>query len=276
MLVNLIPALQPIHPLQRNSALTDTADTFVSAHFVFKYQQETVRKKDQSSILLSPPYIEGRFVEMITLYDYLPSQNAYKIRLLLQQLNIPYQTEIISIFEGEGQHQDYLKINPTGAVPAIRLEDGRTIAESNAILVYLAEDTPYLPTDTFHRAIVLQWLFFEGETVQATVATLRHWVLTGKDKNRRAEVLHSKRVGSLKALGILDDELARNKYLGGSDYTIADISVFAYVHKADEADLPLSSYKNIVRWIADIKSRDGFLDKAYPYSIDPNSTSELP
>lgn len=88
---------------------------------------------------------------MLTLYDYLPSQNAYKIRLLLHQLDRPYRTRLISIFEGEGQNPDYLRVSPTGAVPAIELDDGRTLAESNAILLYLAEGTSFLPADSFAR-----------------------------------------------------------------------------------------------------------------------------
>ncbi|HKE47260.1 MAG TPA: glutathione S-transferase N-terminal domain-containing protein, partial [Rhodanobacteraceae bacterium] len=99
---------------------------------------------------------------MLTLFDYLPSQNAWKVRQLLNHLGMPYRTESISIFEGEGQRPEYLAINPTGAVPAIRLDDGRVLAESNAILTFLAEDTPYLPKDRFERAKVAQWLSFEG------------------------------------------------------------------------------------------------------------------
>lgn len=213
---------------------------------------------------------------MITLYDYLPSQNAYKIRLLLNHLDHPYQTRLVSIFEGEGKQKDYLEINPTGAIPAVRLEDGSTLAESNAILTFLSENTPYLPADRYRRAIVMQWLFFEGESVQSTIATLRHWVLTGKDKNRTRELLDAKQKGSVKTLEILNIELARNKFLGGTTYTIADISVFAYVHKANEASLPLHNYQHIIRWIKDIRLQPGFLDKTYPYSIDPHSTSELP
>ena len=212
----------------------------------------------------------------MTLYDYLPSQNAYKIRLLLNQLEIPYKTHIVSIFEGQGQKDEYLSINPTGAVPALRLTDGRTLAESNAILAFLAEDTQFLPDDNYHRAKILQWLFFEGECVQSTVATLRHWVLTGKDHNRSKDILDSKRIGSLKSLEILNHELSRNRFLGGDLYTIADISMFAYVHRADEANLPLQQYSNIVRWINNIRSQPRFLDKVYSYSIDSHSASELP
>jgi len=204
-----------------------------------------------------------------------PSQNAYKIRLLLNHLNQPYRTRIVSIFEGEGQTEEFRAISPTGTVPAIELENGHTLAESNAILTYLAEGTAYLPDDALARAKVLQWLFFESETVQGGVATLRHWVQTGKDKNRSRELVESKRNLSLKALGILDRELDRNSFLGGNQYTVADIAVFAYVHLADEANLPLKDYVHVVQWIERVRLQDGFLTEMYPYSIDPHSVGEL-
>ena len=213
---------------------------------------------------------------MITLYDYLPSQNAYKVRLLLSHLQRPYRTEIISIFEGEGQAPDYLAINPAGAVPAIRLDDGRVIAESNAILFFLADGTPYLPEDRFARAKVLQWLSFEGDTVQSTIATLRHWTMTGKRARRPAALVEGKREGSLKALAILDRELSQRAYLAGPAYSIADIGVFAYVHRADEADLPLQGFPNVVAWIDRVRSQPGLLAETFPYSIDPHSAKELP
>jgi glutathione S-transferase len=213
---------------------------------------------------------------MITLYDYLPSQNAYKVRLLLSQLQRPWRTEIISIFEGEGQRPEYLAINPTGAVPAIKLDDGRMIAESNAILVFLAEGTPYLPEDRFARAKVLQWLSFEGDYVQSTVATLRHWVMTGKAARRPAALVEAKREGSLKTLAILDRELSQRAWLAGPAYSVADIGVFAYVHRAEEADLPLADYPGVVAWIDRVRSQPRFLAETFPYSIDPHSAEELP
>lgn len=212
---------------------------------------------------------------MLTLFDYLPSQNAYKVRLLLNHLQQPYQTQIVSIFEGEGRTDGYRKISPTGTVPAIRLENGDTLAESNAILIYLAQGTQYLPEDSFLRAKVFQWLFFEGETIQSGIATLRHWIQTGKDKNRSRELLEDKRNLCLKSLAILNTELNSNKFLGGSQYTIADMAVFAYVNLAGQADLPLHEYANVMHWIDRVKSQTGFLTKMYPYSIDPYSTREL-
>jgi len=213
---------------------------------------------------------------MLTLYDYLPSQNAYKVRLLLNHLQRPYRTEIVSIFEGAGQRPEYLAVNPTGAVPAIRLEDGRVLAESGAILCFLAEDTPYLPDDRFLRARVLQWLSFENDYLQSSIATLRHWTLTGKRARRPRELIEMKVNASLKVLGVLDRELAANAFLVGGRYSIADMACFAYTHLAADADLPLATYRNVVRWIERVREQPGFLAEMHPYSIDPHSSRELP
>lgn len=212
---------------------------------------------------------------MLTLYDYLPSQNAYKIRLLLHQLDIPYRTRIVSIFEGEGQRDAYLAVNPTGAVPTIELDDGRTLAESNAILTFLAGGTRYLPDDPFARAKVLQWLFFEADYVQSSLATLRLWVQTGKDRNRGAELIEHKRAGAMRALDTLERALNRSVFLAGPEYTIADVALFAYVHRADEADLPLDAFPGIGRWIEAVRRQPRFLNVVHPFSVDPYSAREL-
>ena len=213
---------------------------------------------------------------MLTLYDYLPSQNGYKIRLLLNHLNRPYRTEIVSIFAGEGQRPEYLAINPTGAVPAIRLEDGRVLSESNAILVFLAEGTPYLPSDSFERAKVLQWMSFEADYIQSTAGSLRYWTLTEKLPRRPREMIEAKRAGALKALAALDRELAQRPFIVGDQYTVADISLFAYTHVAGDAGLPLEGFRNVMAWIDRVRAQPRFLERIYPYSIDPHSTRELP
>jgi len=213
---------------------------------------------------------------MLTLYDYLPSQNGYKIRLLLNHLGREYRTQTISIFEGEGQRPEYLAINPTGAVPAIRLDDGRVLSESNAILFYLAEGTDYLPPDPFDRARVLQWMSFEADYIQPTAGSLRYWTLTGKLPRRPRAMIESKRSGALKALAALDRELAERAFILGARYTIADMSVFAYTHVARDADLPLDDFRNVIAWIDRVQRQPGFLDRVYPYSIDPHSVRELP
>ncbi|HVT32930.1 MAG TPA: glutathione S-transferase family protein [Rhodanobacteraceae bacterium] len=213
---------------------------------------------------------------MLTLFDYLPSQNAWKVRQILKHVQRPYRTEYVGIFEGEGQRPGYLAINPTGAVPAIRLDDGRVLAESNAILAFLADGTPYLPADGFGRAKVLQWLSFEGGYVEPAIGTLRHWIMTGKAERRSRELVESRRAASLKALRILDRELASRPFAAGEAYTIADISLFAYTSRADEAKLPLGDFANVGAWVRRVEMQPGFLAETFPYSIDPHSAGELP
>ena len=214
---------------------------------------------------------------MVTLFDYLPSQNAWKVRQLLHHLQLPHRTEFIGIFEGEGRREAFLRVNPTGTVPAIKLDDGRTLAESNAILCYLADGTPYLPGDAFGRAKVWQWLSFEQERIESQVGALRHWTMTGKLARRAESLVAAKRASALRALEILDAELARSEFIIGDIYTIADIALFAYASRADEAEgLSLQPFTNVRAWIERVHAQPRFLDEMFPYSIDPHSVHELP
>ena len=176
---------------------------------------------------------------------------------------------------GEGQRDAHLAVNPTGAVPAIVLDDGRALAESNAILIFLADGSRYLPDDPYARAKVFQWLFFEADYIQSSLATLRLWVQTGKDRHRGAELIANKRSGSLRALAALDRGLENSAFLAGSDYTIADISVFAYAHRADEACIALGDYPNIERWIDAVPRQPRFLDRVHPFADDSHSGREI-
>ena len=213
---------------------------------------------------------------MLTLYDYLPSQNAWKVRLLLSHLGTPYRTVPISIFEGEGQAPWFLAINPTGKVPALQLEDGRTLAESNAILAYLADGTPYLPSDRFTRAKVHQWLSFEQENVESVIGSLRHWTMTGKLARRGPDIVEAKRAGAGRSLQRLDEALSRTPFLVGDDYTIADMAVFAYASRAEEADVSLEPFPAVRAWIKRVEAQPGFLHEMHPYEIDPHSVKDLP
>lgn len=214
---------------------------------------------------------------MLTLFDYLPSQNAWKVRQLLHHLQLPHRTEFIGIFEGKGRRDAFLRFNPTGTVPAIALDDGRTLAESNAILCYLADGTPYLPGDAFGRAKVWQWLSFEQERIESQVGALRYWTMTGKLARRAEPLVAAKRAAALRALEILDAELARREFITGDIYTIADIALFAYASRADEAEgLSLQPFTNVRQWIERVRAQPRFLDEMFPYSIDPHSVRELP
>ncbi len=213
---------------------------------------------------------------MLTLFDYLPSQNAWKVRLLLNHLGQPYRTVPISIFEGEGQSNAYLRISPTGTVPAIQLGDGRVLAESNAILMFLAEGTPYLPNEPFLRAKVQQWLHFEQERVESVIGALRHWTMTGKLARRSPVIIEMKQRGARRSLAILERELATRAFIAGDAYSIADMSLFAYASRAGEAGLSSDEYPHLREWITRVESQPGFLASMHAYSIDPHSSSELP
>ena len=213
---------------------------------------------------------------MLTLFDYPPSQNTWKVRLLLNHLERAYRIEIVSIFEGAGRSDAYLAINPTGTVPAIRLDDGRTLAESNAILAYLADGTPYLPSDPFERAKVQQWLHFEQERVESVIGSLRYWTLTGKLAQRPPELVDMKRNAAQRTLAILERELTTHAFLANDRYSIADMSVFAYASRAEEAGISLEPHPHFRAWIARVQAEPGFLATMHSYSEDPHTADELP
>ncbi|HXA72310.1 MAG TPA: glutathione S-transferase family protein [Stellaceae bacterium] len=204
-----------------------------------------------------------------------PSQNAWKVRLLLSHLGLEYERVPVSIFEGESHSEAYLEKNPAGAVPVLEVEPGRTIAESNAILCYLAEGTPYLPQDRFERAQVMQWLFFEQSYVEPQIGSLRYWTLTGKLAKRSEDAVAGKRASSLRALAALERHLARRTFLVCERYTIADMAIYAYAAHAEEAGLDPAPYLAFRAWISRIEAQPGFLRERFPYSIDPHASREL-
>ena len=213
---------------------------------------------------------------MLTLYDYLPSQNAWKVRQLLAHLDRPYETVLVSIFEGEGKRPEMLRLNPSGKVPVLVTEDGRPLAESNAILAYLADGTDYLPSEPFGRAKVHQWLCFEQEQVESVIGSLRHWTLTGKLGRRSEEAIAGKRSGARRSLSILDKVLSSQPFIAGERYTIADISLYAYAGHTEDAGLETTSFAHFNGWRRRVEAQPGFLATTYPYSIDPHSGNELP
>lgn len=204
---------------------------------------------------------------MLKLHDYLPSQNGFKIRLLLQHLGQPYQHVPVAIFQGESRTPEFLEKNPIGAIPVLEPQPGVCIAESNAILCYLAQDTAYLPSERLAHARVMQWLFFEQYYVEPTIGTLRFWTLVGKLKANEA-VAAGKRSSGERALDALERHLSKHPFLANDSYSIADIAVFAYSHLAADADFDLESRPAFVRWIERVKSEAGTLPQIYPYTPD--------
>ena len=129
------------------------------------------------------------------LYDYAPSLNGYKVRLLLSHLGLRLETEWVDIFAGEARTAAFLRMNPSGQVPVLEVRPGAFLPESNAILYYLAQGTPYWPSDALEQAQALRWMFFEQESHQPSIATLRHWTLTGKLSRHPGEVEPKRRLG---------------------------------------------------------------------------------
>jgi len=196
---------------------------------------------------------------MLTLFNYPSSRNGWKVRLLLQHLGRTYRTVTVNIFENGDQRAEYRHINPTGKVPAIQLDDGRTLAESNAILFYLAEGSIYLPIDPFDRAKVLQWMSFEQEQVESTIGTLRYWMHTGELSRRSPELVEAKRKAAQQAVGILDREFARQPFITGDRYTIADMAIFAYATCAEDTGVRLDPFPHFRSWTTRVEAQPGFL-----------------
>jgi glutathione S-transferase len=212
---------------------------------------------------------------MLTLYDYGPSQNGWKVRELLRRLTLPHRREDVAIFRGEGQTPEFLAISPNGQVPAIVLDGGAAIAESNAILVTLAEGSSLYPTDPAIRGRILQWLFFEQNALEASVGSLRYWTLTGKLPARPPALVQAIRARADRALRVLDRGIGAGPFLAGA-FSIADIGLYAYGHAAGDAGLLLDRYPNVAAWAERVRDHDGPLTLVIPYSVDPDSVRELP
>jgi glutathione S-transferase len=190
---------------------------------------------------------------MLTLHEYAPSQNAWKVRALLGLLGLPYRSQPVAIFSGESRTPAFLAKNPVGAIPVLELEDGRTIAESNAILCYVAEGTRFMPAANapdgrFQRAKVMQWLFFEQYYVEPVIGSLRFWTLTGR-LEINAALVPGKREAAVRALSALERTLAKTQFLAGTDFTIADIANYAYAHLSNDCAFPLPGFPAIARWV---------------------------
>ncbi|WP_417319656.1 glutathione S-transferase family protein [Emcibacter sp.] len=197
---------------------------------------------------------------MYTLHDNTESGNAYKVRLLLSQLGLPYKTIPYDVTNGETRTPEFLaNINPNGRIPVVEFPDGRCLAESNAILYYFAQDTDYFPTDKWEQAEVMSWMFFEQYSHEPFVAVAK-FILTmlPEDSPRRAEIptLHEK--GSA-ALQIMEDRLKDHAYLVGDRYSIADMALFAYTHVAEMGEFDLTPCPAIRDWIGRIRKTPGFI-----------------
>lgn len=189
------------------------------------------------------------------LYNNQLSGNCYKVRLLFSHLGIEYERKEVDVFDRSGRDELLGGLNPALRVPTLLLDDGRALAESDAILYHFAEGTPYLPEDRFERAQVLQWLFFEQYSHEPNIAVARFWVLAGISPD--AEALEEKLRGGNAALKALDGHLREREFLVADRYTIADIALYAYTHVAPEGRFDLHPYPAVRAWLDRVAGQPG-------------------
>jgi glutathione S-transferase len=195
---------------------------------------------------------------MITLYQQQDSGNCYKVRLLLSHLGRPYRTVAVSSLDGSTRRPEFLAKNPIGKVPAVELDEGRLLAESNAILLHLAEGTRLLPADAYDRAKVYEWLFFEQYSHEPAIAVRRALSVYPE---RRADATEARMAQLLeagnRALSVLERRLATADWLAGGAFSVADISLYAYTHMAGDGGYDLSAFSSTARWLGRVASLPG-------------------
>jgi len=201
------------------------------------------------------------------LHDYSASANCYKVRLALAQLGLGYERVPVDIFGGDTLTDEFARLNPARMTPVLETDEGEALPESNAILVYLAEGTQLMPEDRAGRAQVLRWLFYEQAEVQPGIAGLRFRLLTGRlaadDPN-----LAARQATGTAVLDVLEAHLRDQPFLAGR-YSIADISLYAYVHVAGDAGFDLGGHPAVRAWIGRVEATPGHMNDLEP--MPPNS-----
>ncbi len=200
---------------------------------------------------------------MITIYGMRTSGNCYKLQLVLDQLGRDYRWVDVDSAHGGTRTDAFLARNPNGKVPLLELDDGRRLAESNAILCYLAEGTPLLADDSWLRAQALQWLFFEQYSHEPFIAVARFICLfLPEDHSRRSELppLHQR---GMQALAVMEQHLAAHEWFVGDKYGVADIALYAYTHCAGEGGFDLSTFPKIRTWLGRVQDQSGHTPMQY-------------
>jgi glutathione S-transferase len=190
------------------------------------------------------------------LYDSKVSGNCYKVRLLFALVGMTYERREVDVIDRSGRLELLGAFNPALRVPTLVFDDGRSLGESNAIVWHFAQDTPYLPTDSFERAQVLQWMFFEQYSHEPHISVLRFWLHVAKIAPPAVE-LATRRTGAHAALDAMEGHLAERLFLVGERYSVADIALFANTHVAGEGGLELSGYPHVRAWIERVAEHPG-------------------
>ncbi len=197
---------------------------------------------------------------MLRLYDNKESRNGYKVVMLLNHLGADFERVEIDLFKGESRTPAYLAKNPAGKIPALELEDGTVLAESGAILWYLAEGSAYLPDDRLGRAQVLRWICFEQNAHETSVAEARFIVSHPElSRGREGDILAEKRKRGNAALAFMEQHLGAHDFFAAGRYTIADMALYGYTQVAGEAGFDLSQYPAVGAWLDRVAAQLGYV-----------------
>lgn len=190
------------------------------------------------------------------LYDYLPSGNGYKCRLVLKQLQLDYELIEVDIKTGGSRTPEFLAMNPNGRIPLLKIPRKGYLAESHAIISFLAEGSALLPADAFERARMWQWMCFEQYNLEPNIGTVRFWISSlHKTRAELGEKLVEKKKSGYAALDVLEEGLREREFLAGGAYSLADIALYGYTHVAHEGGFDLAPYPNIRAWCERVASQ---------------------
>ena len=192
---------------------------------------------------------------MFRVYGTSASGNCHKVRMALEALALPYAWTEIDPGRGETRTPEFLAMNPNGKVPVLEIEPGTYLPESNAILWYLADRTPLLPSGALPRAQVLQWLFFEQYSHEPYIAVARFLRKFHPDPESQRALAESKMQGGYRALEVMEGRLAQEPYFVGARYSIADIALYAYTHVADDGGFDFGSFPAVRAWLDRVRAQ---------------------
>ncbi len=195
---------------------------------------------------------------MYTLYSMQRSGNSYKVRLVLARLGIPHRLHEVDILKGESHTPEFLAMNPTGQVPLLEVAPDRSLAESNAILWFLADGTPLLPEEPIERAMALQWMFFEQHSLEPNIGAAWFWLsLVKGGRELQQHALEDWMEEGHRALGVMEKHLKQHRFFVDDRVTIADLALYAYTHVAHECDFDLTGFPYTRAWIDRVAAEPG-------------------
>ena len=199
---------------------------------------------------------------MVKVHGMSASGNCHKVRMVLETLKLPYTWNEVAMRGGATRTPQFLAMNPNGQVPVAEIEPGVFLPESNAILCYLADGSPLLPSDRLKRARVMQWLFFEQYSHEPYIAVARFLRHLHPDPESQRALADSRMEGGYRALGVMDQHLAREPFFVGGHYTIADIALYAYTYVAPDGGFELERFPAVCAWLARVEAQPGHVKMA--------------